>query len=159
MEIFEGKKKAIVHNGATPILIDIGDDHNMDVTQLEKAITPRTKAIIPVHLNGRMCDMEEIMEIAEKHNLLVIEDAAQVLRATFKGKKGGSFGLAGCFSFYPAKVLGTAGDGGVAVTNNEEIAEKIQLLRDHGYQRSTGELYCAMVITAGWIIFKRQSVM
>ena len=130
----------IVYCGAKPILVDIGEDMNMDVNQVEKAITPKTKAIIPVHLNGRMCDMEKLMEIGNKHDLLIIEDAAQALGATFDGKKAGSFGLTGCFSFYPAKMLGAAGDGGVAVTNDEEIAEKIRLLRDHGYQRSTGDV-------------------
>jgi dTDP-4-amino-4,6-dideoxygalactose transaminase len=122
--------------------VDIGDDMNMDLEQVEQVITPRTKAIIPVYLNGRMCDMEKLMEIANEHDLLIIEDAAQALGATFDGKKAGSFGLNGCFSFYPAKMLGAAGDGGIAITNDEEIAEKIHLLRDHGYQRSTGEMLC-----------------
>ncbi len=80
------------------------------------------------------------MAIANEHDLLIIEDAAQALGATFNGKKAGSFGLTGCFSFYPAKMLGAAGDGGVAVTNDEGIAERIRLLRDHGYQRSTGDI-------------------
>jgi dTDP-4-amino-4,6-dideoxygalactose transaminase len=130
----------IVQCGAKSILVDIGEDMNMDVNHVENAITPRTKAIIPVYLNGRMCDMEKLMEIANGHNLLVIEDAAQALGAKFDEKKAGSFGLTGCFSFYPAKMLGAAGDGGVVVTNDEEIAEKIRLLRDHGYQRSTGDI-------------------
>ena len=137
---FVATVSAIVYCGAKPILVDIGEDMNMDVGQVEKAITPRSKAIIPVHLNGRMCDMGRLMEIANKHDLLIIEDAAQALGAKFEGKKAGSVGLTGCFSFYPAKMLGAAGDGGVAVTNNEEIAEKIRLLRDHGYQRSSGDI-------------------
>jgi dTDP-4-amino-4,6-dideoxygalactose transaminase len=139
---FVATVSVIVQCGAKPILVDIGDDMNMDREQVANAITPKTKAIIPVHLNGRMCDMEEVMEIANGHDLLVIEDAAQALGATFDGKKAGSFGLTGCFSFYPAKMLGAAGDGGVVVTNDEEIAEKIRLLRDHGYQRLTGEMLC-----------------
>ena len=139
---FVATVSVIVQCGAKPILVDIGDDMNMDVNQVEKAITPKTKAIIPVHLNGRMCDMGRLTEIANEHDLLVIEDAAQALGATFDGKKAGSFGLTSCFSFYPAKMMGAAGDGGVAVTNDEEIAEKIRLLRDHGYQRSTGEMLC-----------------
>ena len=139
---FVATVSAIVYCGAKPILVDIGDDMNMDVEQVEQVITPRTKAIIPVHLNGRMCDMEKLMTIANEHDLLVVEDAAQALGATFDGKKAGAFGLTGCFSFYPAKMLGAAGDGGIAVTNDEEIAEKIRLLRDHGYQRSTGEMLC-----------------
>lgn len=122
----------IVHCGATPILVDVGEDFNMDVDQLEKVISPKTRAIIPVQLNGRLCDMEKLMRIATKHNLLVIEDAAQALGATFDGRKAGSFGLTGCFSFYPAKILGGIGDGGIMVTNSGEIAAKIRLLRDHG---------------------------
>ncbi len=126
---------AIHHVGATPVLVDIGDDHNMDVDLVEAAITPRTKAILPVHLNGRLCDMGRLMSLAERHGLLVIEDAAQALGASFNGKRGGSFGLAGCFSFYPAKLLGAFGDAGAMVTNNEEMAEKVKLLRDHGRTR------------------------
>ena len=137
---FVATVSAIVYCGAKPILVDIGEDMNMDLNQVEKAITPKTKAIVPVYLNGRMCNMGRLMEIANEHNLLVIEDAAQALGATFDGKGAGSFGLTGCFSFYPAKMLGAAGDGGAVVTNDEEIAEKIRLLRDHGYQRSSGDI-------------------
>lgn len=123
---------AIHHVGATPVLVDISDDHNMDVDLVEAAITPRTKAILPVHLNGRLCDMGRLMSLAERHGLLVIEDAAQALGASFNRKRGGSFGLAGCLSFYPAKLLGAFGDAGAVVTNHEEMAEKVKLLRDHG---------------------------
>lgn len=130
----------IIHCGAAPVLIDIGEDHNMNVDLLEKAITPRTKAIIPVHLNGRLCDMEKLMKIASKYNLIVIEDAAQALGASFDGQKAGSFGLAGCFSFYPAKILGGPGDGGIAVTNDEKLAQTMRLLRDHGQNRETGDV-------------------
>lgn len=133
---------AIVHCGATPILVDVGDDMNMDVEQVERFISPRTRAIIPVHLNGRLCNMKKLMSIADKHDLLVIEDAAQALGASFDGKKAGSFGLAGCFSFYPAKILGGIGDGGMVVTNNRELAEKVRLLRDHGQQRETRDILC-----------------
>jgi len=129
---FVASAAAIHHAGATPVLIDISDDHNMDVEQIEAAITTRTKAIMPVHLNGRLCDMSRLMTIAEKYNLLVIEDAAQALGGSFKGAKGGAFGLAGCFSFYPAKLLGAYGDAGAVVTNSEEIAERVRRLRDHG---------------------------
>ena len=139
---FVATVSVIAQCDAKPILVDVGEDMNMDIEQVEKAITQKTRAIIPVHLNGRMCDMARLMEITEEHDLLVIEDAAQALGATLDGKKAGSFGLTGCFSFYPAKMLGAAGDGGIAVTNDEEIAEKIRLLRDHGYQRSTGEMLC-----------------
>jgi dTDP-4-amino-4,6-dideoxygalactose transaminase len=123
---------SIVHNRARPVLIDIGPDYNMDVGLLEDAITPKTRAIIPVHLNGRCCRMDKIMKVAEKHGIVVIEDAAQAIGAKFMGKKAGSFGLTGCFSFYPAKILGCYGDGGFITTDNELLAEKLYLLRDNG---------------------------
>lgn len=131
---------AVVHCGGTPVLIDVGDDFNMDVGQLEAAITPRTKAVIPVHLNGRLCDMERLMAIARAHNLVVIEDAAQALGATFDGKMAGSFGLAGCFSLYPFKLLGAFGDGGIVTTDAAAVAKKITWLRDHGQDRTTGDI-------------------
>jgi dTDP-4-amino-4,6-dideoxygalactose transaminase len=119
--------------GAKPVLIDIADDHNMNVELLESAITPKTKAIVPVHLNGRICNqMDKLIDIAKEHNLIVIEDAAQSLGATYKGKDAGTFGLAGCFSFYPAKLLGAFGDAGAVVTDDAELAERIRLLRNHG---------------------------
>jgi len=130
----------IVHCGAKPILVDVGEDYNMDVDQVEEVITPQTKAILPVHLNGRVCDMKRLTDIASKHNLIIIEDAAQALEASCDGRKAGTFGLAGCFSLYPMKILGATGDGGFAVTNNEELAERIYQLRDHGQRRSTGEI-------------------
>jgi len=123
---------AIVNCGARPVLVDVGKDHNMDVEQATEAITTKTRAIISVHLNGRMCRMDRVMEIADRHKLVVIEDAAQSLGAMYKGWKAGSTGLTGCFSFYPAKVLGTAGDGGMVVTSNKEVADKIRALRDNG---------------------------
>ena len=125
---------AVIHQlGAKPVLVDIRDDHNMNVNLIEKVITSRTKAIVPVQLNGRICSqMDELMKIARKHRLLVIEDSAQALGASYKNKKAGSFGLAGCFSFYPAKLLGAFGDGGAVVTNNKDFANSIFLLRNHG---------------------------
>lgn len=122
----------IVHCGATPVLVDISDDMNMDTNLIEELITSKTKAIMPVHLNGRMCDMDKIMRIADKHNLSVIEDSAQALGATYKNKMAGSFGEANCFSYYPAKILGAVGDGGLISTNNEWTAIKIRSLRDNG---------------------------
>jgi len=110
----------------------------MDPKLIEAAITPRTKAIIPVHLNGYICDMGEIMDIADRHNLFVIEDAAQALGATYRDKMAGSFGLTGCFSFYPAKMLGCFGDGGMITTNNDELAESIKELRDNGRTSGCG---------------------
>jgi len=130
----------IVHCGATPILVDVEEDMNMDVEQVKRKISPKTKAVMPIHLNGRLCNMEKLMAIADEYNLIVIEDAAQALGAGFNGKKAGSFGLTGCFSLYPAKMLGAAGDGGFATTSNEEIEEKMRLLRDHGQQRTTGKI-------------------
>ena len=131
---------AIIHNGAAPILVDVGEDFNMDMDKVEEAVTPKTKAIIPVYLNGRLCGMERLMSIAQRHNLMIIEDACQSLGATFNGKKAGSFGSTGCFSLYPFKMLGAFGDGGIVTTNDEGIAEKIRLFRDHGQNRKTGEV-------------------
>jgi dTDP-4-amino-4,6-dideoxygalactose transaminase len=132
--------------GAKPVLIDVGEDFNMDVKQIEKALTPRTKAIEPVHLNGRLCDMEVIMDIAKRKGLIVIEDAAQALGATMRMKDGtvkmaGSFGLVGCFSLYWAKVLGGWGNNGVVVTNDADIARKIRLMRYNGENREDRRFY------------------
>ncbi|MCH8741635.1 DegT/DnrJ/EryC1/StrS family aminotransferase [Patescibacteria group bacterium] len=127
----------IVHVGAKPILVDVGDDFLMDLDQAEEVITKKTKAIIPVYLNGRMCDMGRLTNIARKHNLIVIEDAAQALGASFKDKIAGSFGFTGFFSFYPAKVLGCFGDGGAVTTNNSKVANIIRLFRDHGQKTKT----------------------
>ncbi len=132
---------AIVHAGGTPVLVDVGDDMNMDVGQVEEAVTSKTKAVMPVHLNGRMCDMTRLMEVTAKHGLIVIEDAAQALTATCDGKKAGSFGLASGFSFYPAKVLGAAGDAGLIATSDPQLAEEVWLLRDHG-RKTKDELAC-----------------
>lgn len=129
--------EAIVHAGATPVLIEVGEDFVMNTDRIEEAITEKTKAILPVHLNGRVCDMDKIMKIAEQHNLRVIEDAAQALGGMWNDQKAGSFGDAGCFSFYPAKILGSAGDGGALSTNDDEIAEKVRLLRMHGLKTKT----------------------
>ena len=129
--------EAIHHVSALPVLVDVKDDFLINVNEIEKVITSKTRAIIPVHLNGRVCQMDKLLEIAQNHNLIIIEDAAQALGAEFNGKRAGSFGKAGCFSFYPAKVLGTLGDGGAVVTNDEKIAKKIHLLRNHGQETKT----------------------
>lgn len=123
--------QVIAQVGATPILVDINKDYLMDVDCLEKSITIRTKAIIPVHLSGDMCDMEKIMEIADKYGLVVVEDAAQALGASIGGKKAGAWGKTGCFSFYPAKILGAYGDSGAITTDDKELADKLRLIRDH----------------------------
>jgi len=138
---FVASISAIALEGAKPVLVDVGKDYNVTADAIEKAITPRTKAIMPVHLNGRVCDMERIMAIAKKNNLLVIEDAAQALGAKFKGITAGSSGITGCFSFYPFKVLGSFGDAGAITTNDEEIAVKISRLRYNGEDRETGEYH------------------
>lgn len=118
--------------GATPVLVECGADHMIDPGSVERAITAKTKVIMPTQLNGRTCDMDTLQSIADKHELIIIEDAAQALSSQFKKKCAGTFGLAGTFSFYPAKVLGCFGDGGAIVTNNDEVARKVFLLRDHG---------------------------
>ncbi len=119
--------------GATPVFVDIDQDtYNIDPSLLEQAITPKTRAIMPVHLFGQLADMDPIMEIARKHNLVVIEDAAQAIGAAYKGRKAGSIGDYGCFSFFPTKNLGGAGDGGMIVLKNEERFEYLKILRVHG---------------------------
>lgn len=138
---FVATVSAIVHTGARPVLVDVGADYNMDPEKMEAAVTPRTRAIIPVHLNGRVCDMDRISAIAEKHKLAVIEDAAQALGATIRGQRAGSFGLAGCFSFYPFKSLGGLGDGGAVTTNDPEVARFATLVRFNGEDRQTGEFH------------------
>jgi len=122
----------IIHAGATPVLVDVKDDLLMDMDEAEKAISSKTKAILPVHMAGAICDMERLLLIAKKHNLIVIEDACQALGAKQNNKMAGSFGLTGCFSFYPAKILGAYGDAGAVVTNDEKIANEIRVLRDGG---------------------------
>jgi dTDP-4-amino-4,6-dideoxygalactose transaminase len=132
---------AIVHCGATPVLIDVDDDYNMDAEAFDRAITARTRAVVPVHLNGRICDMGRIMAVADHHGLVVIEDAAQAIGATFDGRVAGSFGQAGCFSFYPFKLLGCFGDGGAVTTNDSALARAVRLLRFNGEDRETGEYH------------------
>lgn len=118
--------------GAKPVLADIGPDHMLDARSAEALITPRTKAVMPVQVNGRTCDMDLLQDIARRHDVLIVEDAAQALGSKFKNKQAGTFGQFGTISFYPAKLLGCFGDGGAVVTNDDGIAEKLALLRDHG---------------------------
>ena len=130
---FVATTEAIGIVGATPVFVDIDENtFNMDASKIEEKITPRTKAIIPVHLYGQPCDMDAIMAIAKKHNLYVIEDCCQAIGATYKGQKVGSFGDIGCYSFYPTKNLGGMGDGGLLTTNSEEIKNRVIALRNHG---------------------------
>ncbi|MDD5491938.1 MAG: DegT/DnrJ/EryC1/StrS family aminotransferase [bacterium] len=135
---FVATASAVVNAGAQPVMVDVGSDYNIDVTKIEKAITKKTKAIIPVHLNGRMSDMDAVIKIAGKYKLKVIEDACQSLGATFKGKKAGSIGLTGCWSFYPFKILGGYGDGGAITTNDPKVARMATFLRWNGEDRETG---------------------
>ena len=121
----------IVQLGARPVLIDVRKDALMDVSKIEAAITPKTVGIVPVHLSGKVCDMKEIMRIAKKHKLWVVEDACQALGASLDGKKAGTIGNAGCFSFIAPKTLGAGGDGGGIVTNDTELYDKMRLLRNH----------------------------
>jgi dTDP-4-amino-4,6-dideoxygalactose transaminase len=124
---------AAVHMvGATPVLAECGVDHMLDPADIEHRITPRTKAIMPVQINGRTCDMTQLQIVADKHGLMIVEDAAQGLGSKFDGRCAGTFGRFGTISFYPAKLLGCFGDGGAVVTNDDEIAARIALLRDHG---------------------------
>lgn len=129
---FVASTASIVHLGATPVFIDVMEDQSLDVKQVEKLITSKTKAIMPVHLTGRMCRMDEILRLAEKHELFVIEDAAQSIGSKFKNKLSGSWGHVGCFSTHPLKNLNACGDGGFVTTNDAEIAAKIKLMRNHG---------------------------
>ena len=124
---------AIWRVGATPVFVDIDpEDFNIDPKLIEAKITPKTKAIMPVHLFGQMAKMDEIMKIAEKHNLVVIEDAAQAIGCEYLGKRAGSYGKYGCFSFYPSKNLGAFGDAGIVTTNDKERYEKLKMFRNHG---------------------------
>jgi dTDP-4-amino-4,6-dideoxygalactose transaminase len=131
---FVASTGSIVHVGAKPVYVDVRDDQLIDVTKIEAAITPRTKAILPVHWIGRIADMNAIMDIAKKHKLLVIEDAAQTMGAYYHKKHGGSFGHAGAFSAHPLKNLNALGDGGFMGTNDDEVARKVKLYRTHGLE-------------------------
>jgi len=130
---FIATAEAITQCGAVPVFVDIDPvTYNIDPNLIEAKITPKTRCILPVHLYGESVDMHPVMETAKKHNLKVIEDCAQALAAEYKGKKVGSIGDAGCLSFFPSKVLGAYGDGGMVVTNDGQVAEKLKMLRNHG---------------------------
>lgn len=125
---------AVARLNAKPVFVDIDPlTYNIDPAQVAAAITDRTRAIIPIHLYGQMADMDPIMEIARRHKLYVIEDAAQAIGAESNGRRAGSIGDMGCFSFFPSKNLGGFGDGGMITTNNAELAKQVKLLRNHGY--------------------------
>jgi dTDP-4-amino-4,6-dideoxygalactose transaminase len=133
---FIATAEAISFAGAVPVFVDVDEvTYTMDPACVEKAITPRTRAIIPVHLFGQMADMGSILAIADRHNLLVIEDACQAHGADYHGTRAGAMGVAGCFSFYPGKNLGAYGEAGGIVTNDEALAKRLTMLRDHGQER------------------------
>jgi dTDP-4-amino-4,6-dideoxygalactose transaminase len=133
---FMATAETITYCGARPVFVDVNETtYTMDPAGLEEAHGPRTKAIIPVHLFGQPADMDPILEFARKHNLFVIEDAAQAHGAKYKGRTAGTLGDAGCFSFYPSKNLGALGEAGAIITNDAELQEKLRILRDHGQVR------------------------
>ena len=133
---FAATINAVLHANATPVIVDIEDQSwCIDPKEIEKSITSKTKAIIPVHLYGQVCDMDKIMSLAKQYNLKVIEDCAEAHGAMFKGNKVGSFGDIGCFSFYGNKVI-TTGEGGMCVTNSSKLNDKLRLFRDHGMSKS-----------------------
>lgn len=133
---FVATTAAVVYTGATPVFVDVDrDTFTMDVSQIEQAITERTKAILPVHLYGQPADMDPIMEIARRRGLAVIEDACQAHAALYKGRPVGVIGDAGCFSFYPGKNLGAYGEGGIVVTNRPDFTRDIRMLRDWGQEK------------------------
>jgi dTDP-4-amino-4,6-dideoxygalactose transaminase len=159
---FVATASAVVNVGARPILVDVGKDFNIDINKIENALTSKTRAIIPVHLSGYMADMVSIMEIAEKHNLVIVEDACQSLGASMEQrawstghsaeridrdkakvlrKKAGAWGLTGCWSFYPFKILGGYGDGGAITTNDPDVALFATRMRYNGEDRDTGEYH------------------
>src|SRR4030088_420765 len=132
---FVATTAAVLYSGARPVFVDVDPvTWTMNPSLIEAAITPRTRAILPVHLHGLMADMDPIMEIARRHDLVVIEDAAQAHGAEYKGRRAGSIGDLGCFSFYPGKNLGAYGEGGAVVSNHFEFTQRISLLRDWGQE-------------------------
>ena len=132
---FFATSSAIVRAGATPVFVDIDrETYNIDAAGIAAKISPRTRAISPVHLFGQMADMPAIMNVARRHGLIVIEDAAQAIGAEFQGARAGSVGDLACFSFYPTKNLGGFGDGGMITTNDASLAERLRLLRNHGFK-------------------------
>jgi dTDP-4-amino-4,6-dideoxygalactose transaminase len=138
---FAATANVIIQVGAKPVFVDIKKDtYNIDPEEIKKAITPKTKAIIPVHYAGQPCEIDKIMKIAKKHNLFVIEDAAHAIGAEYKGRKIGTIGDLTCFSFYATKNM-TTGEGGAITTNNKKLAEKIKILRLHGMSRDAWKRY------------------
>ncbi|PKK90105.1 MAG: hypothetical protein CVV64_11350 [Candidatus Wallbacteria bacterium HGW-Wallbacteria-1] len=138
---FVASCSAIVNVGATPVLVDVTKDFNIDCDLIEGKITSKTRGLLPVHLSGWMADMPRIMKIAENHNLVVVEDACQSLGSTINGKGAGAWGLTGCWSFYPFKILGGYGDGGAITTNDKDVADFVRRMRYNGEDRQTGDYH------------------
>lgn len=133
---FFASAEAVSTAGAVPVFVDVDPvSYTIDTTQIEAAMTERTRAIMPVHLYGQAADLDPVFEIAARHNLVVIEDAAQAHGSLYRGRRVGALAQAGCFSFYPGKNLGAYGEGGAVVTNDEGVARRVRLLRDHGSER------------------------
>ena len=128
---FVATANAVMSTGAKPVFVDIGENYTIDPQDIIKKITKRSKVIIPVHLYGNIAKIEEIIKIARNYNLKIVEDAAQSMGSTYKGKQSGTFGDLGCYSLYPAKVI-TSGEGGLIVTNNQKLYEKLLMIRNHG---------------------------
>lgn len=131
---FVASAAVVAQVGARPVFMDVRDDQNIDPGRIEAAITRRTRAILPVHLNGRCADMPALLEVAGRRGLPVIEDAAQAVGAALNGRKAGTFGLAGCFSLHPLKNLNAVGDAGIVTTDDEDLARRLRLLRNHGLE-------------------------
>lgn len=142
---FIASTAAIIHAGATPVFADVGPDQNIDPAAIERAITPHTRAIMPVHLTGRICEMDAITDIARRHGLKIIEDAAQSIGSAYHGRVSGALGDVGCFSLHPLKNLNAAGDGGLLATDDDAVAARVTRLRNHGMSdRNT-------VVEFGWV--------
>lgn len=173
---FHATVEAIVHAGGKPVLVNVGDDGMMDIEEVKKAITPKTRAIIPVHLMGDMVDMKKLTDhcaylaVKEKHLIVIIEDACQALGSERDGKRAGSWGFAGAFSHYPAKILGTAGDAGCITTNDGTIASDLKDLRNHfkynpgefGFNSRLDNIHAAFLNAKfpklNWMIERRQEI-
>lgn len=152
---FVATVSAICYTGATPVFVDIDPQSlTMDPTQIAAAITDRTKAILPVHLYGQTADMDPILAIARARGLVVIEDAAQAHGAEYNGRRAGSMGDMGCFSFYPGKNLGAYGEGGMVVTDNPEFTRTIRMLRDWGAEKNMST--CSRATTTEWKDFRER---
>src|SRR5262249_35445956 len=138
---FVASCSAIVNVGAKPVLVDVADDFNIDVTKIEAGITSKTRGVIAVHLSGWMADMPAIFSVAKKDNLGIVEEACQSLGSSINGKRAGSWGLTGCWSFYPFKILGGYGDGGAITTDDDDVALFARRMRYNGEDRETGEYH------------------